>query len=118
MTSVDAPIEDLLGAPWTGAFPKAVVHRLRTTSDQVEVDALRRVAREVEHPGWRLATHVLSQRPDVSALDVVERVLEADESGPARAAAFRFVVALPAAVSLPLARAWLSHADGRGAVAS
>ncbi|MBM7519800.1 hypothetical protein [Nocardioides nitrophenolicus] len=118
MTSVDASIEDLLGAPWTGAFPKAVVHRLRTTSDQTEVDALRRVAREVEHPGWRLAVHVLSRRGDISALDVVERVLETDESGPARATAYRFVTALPSAVSLPLARSWLSHTDGRGAVAS
>lgn len=117
-TLVDAPIEDLLGAGWGGSFPKAVVHRLRTTRDQAEVDALRRVAQEVEHPGWRLAIHALSRRADLSALDVVERVLAADETGAIRASAFRFVTALPATDSLPLARSWLSHVDGRGAVAA
>ncbi|WP_418058561.1 hypothetical protein [Pimelobacter simplex] len=114
----DAPIDDLLGATWRGSFPKAVVHRLRTTRDQVEVDALRRAAREVQHPGWRLATHALALRGDLTALDVVEGVLEEDESGLVRATAFRFVTALPPAASLPLARAWLAHTDGRGAVAS
>ncbi len=116
--SADAPIDDLLAATWHRPFPKAVINRLRMTRDPVEVDALRRAARDVDNPGWHLALHVLARRADVSPLEVVERVLAADETGSVRASAFRFVTALPSDIALPLARSWLSHDDGRGSAAS
>lgn len=116
--SADAPIDELLAVTWYGPYPKAVVHRLRTTRDPKEIDTLRRVALEFGHPGWHLAMHALGRRGDVSPLAAVEHALIADEPGRARATAFQFVRALPSELSLPLARSWLAINDGRGSVAT
>ncbi len=116
--SADAPIDIILEASWSCPIPDSLIDRLCTTCDAMEIDALRRAAQDVNGPGWRLALHVLARRGDLSPLDVVEKVLIKNESGLVRAWAFRFVTALKAEVALPLARAWLTHDDGRGSVAA
>jgi hypothetical protein len=113
----DASIEELL-AEARPPFRKAVLHRLRITIDPHEIAALRDASRDSEHPGWRLAVRVLGARRDMTPLSVIEDVLTTDEPGPTRAAAFQYMRALPPHITLPLARAWLTNDDGRGAVAS
>jgi len=115
--SPDSPIEELLAAS-RPPFPKAVIHRLRTSADPIEVDALRSASQHRDHPGWRLALHVLARRGDTTPLASIEQVLAEDEPGSLRAAAFQYMRALPGHISVPFARAWLTHSDGRGAVAA
>lgn len=116
LPQADQPIDVLL-AESTGPFRKAVVHRLRITKDPAEVGALREASQDRTHPGWRLALRVLSLRGDTTPLGVVEEVLERNESGATRAAAFQYVWMLPMEISLPLARTWIAFSDGRGSVA-
>lgn len=114
----DAPVAELLGADWRMPLPKAIVHRLRTTKDPRELEALRDAAGDPATSGWRLAVRVLALRGDAAALPVVEQILVLDELGSRRGIAFGYVTALPADLSLPLARTWLPHPDGRGAAAA
>ena len=113
----DASIEELLADPGRGSYPKAVLHRLRITTDPHEVAALRDASRDREHRGWHFAVRVLGIRGDTTPLGVIEDVLMRNEPGPTRAAAFQYVRALPGHITLPLARAWLTSDDGRGEVA-
>jgi hypothetical protein len=115
-TESDAPIELLL-ADSQLEYRKAVLHRLRITQNTHEVEALHRASLDSGSPGWRLALRVLGSRGDTTGLPAAESVLIVDATGADRASAFRYVKALPPSVSLPLARDWLSHTDGRGAVA-
>ncbi|GAB3432283.1 hypothetical protein [Flindersiella endophytica] len=118
--TADAPVEVLLGtaASLMSSHRKAILQRLRTTSDESEIAALRRASLEVDSPGWRLAIQVLAQCDDPTAIPVAAAVLEADQPGGKRAWAFRYIRTLSAGRSLPLARAWLSLPDARGAVAA
>lgn len=114
---LQAPIEELLVLR-TPTFPKAVLHRLRTTTDQKEIDALREAAHDASGPGWRLALQALGSRGDTTPIRTIEEILASDRPGATRAAAFRYIRALPGDLALPLAREWLDNTDGRGAVAA
>jgi hypothetical protein len=116
----DAPIQVLLGVSDTELRPpyrKEILRRLRTTSDDSEIAALRKASLDMSAPGWPLAMRVLGLRDDPTPLPVAEAVLAADQPGAKRAWAFRYVRTLSPARSLPLARGWLGLRDGRGAVA-
>lgn len=118
--AADAPISALLAVAGTELRPpyrKEILRRLRTTTDEAEIAALRKASLDVSCPGWPLAMQVLGLRDDPTPLPVAEELLAANQPGGKRAWAFGYVRALSPSRSLPLARGWLGLPDGRGAVA-
>lgn len=113
----DAPLADLLSFQWRCQYPRAVRHRLRTTTDLSEIRLLRDAAVGPWGPARKLAMHALGERGDSSALAIAAEVFDRDVVGQERASAFRYFLALEARVILPLAREWLEIEGDRWSVA-
>lgn len=113
-----APLSELLQRRFRGPMPRSWRHRIEIMDDATEIALLRQTASDVDHAGWWLAMDALAIRGDASALDVAAAVLAENETGTARASAFRYARRLPASTALPTARSWWGLADGRGDAAA
>lgn len=111
--AADAPLEAVLRHSW-GAFPRAILHRLRSTTEASEVAELRRAATDPAHPGFHLAMRALGERGDSTLVPRVGEILAGSPVGRARLSAMTYLEALPPATSLPVARAWFGLPDARG----
>ena len=118
LPSADAPIAEILRAGFA-TLPEALIHRFRRSLTTTEVEFLRQAARDAPDPGSRrVALRALAERVDISALDVAEGIFERNTKGGHRAAAIRYLEAIPPTVTLPLARDWLDLEDDRSGVAA
>lgn len=112
MPEADAEIEALLRYRWA-TFPRALLHRFRSLLTAEEVADLRRAASEATGPALWVSLRALGERQDPSAITRVEAILAANTIGRDRAAARRYLTALPSEITLPLARVWLGTEDDR-----
>lgn len=106
----------LLAYPWPFVLPKRLVHRL---TNMLRDGELEMIVEAVKQPSsaQRVAFEVLGRLNNPRGLEVAEAILKADESGPSRMGALRYLDRLESEHTLPLARAWYGLDDGRSVAA-
>lgn len=115
---LDGPLEPILAFDWGAVPPKALVHRTTNTATGAEVDLIRHAAVGPWSPTRGLALRLLGQRRDPFAIEVAAQTFSTDTIGRERAASYRYLRDLEAAVTLPLAREWILADDDRSGVAA
>ena len=99
-------------------MPKALLHRFAERATPDEVERIRVAACQPGDSRRWLPLAVLGRRNDPTALPLVEQVFERNTMGGERASAFRYISALDATHTLPLARSWMRVRDNRRGVAA
>jgi hypothetical protein len=116
-TDLDAPLDVILAHDWVSP-PAYVVQRFVHAPVDAELALLRQAATGPAGSARYFALRVLSARRDPCALDLAEQTFAANTSGRDRATLYRYVKALNASETLPLARRWLDTDDSRSGVAA
>jgi hypothetical protein len=116
--SLDAPVDELVAWEWGPTLPKALLHRFAEQASPDEVEAIRVAAKEPGDSRRWFPLAVLGRRNDPAALPLAAQIFERNTMGGERASALRYISALDATLTLPLARSWMLVDDDRRGVAA
>jgi hypothetical protein len=115
---LDAPLKVILEHHDGTYRDPAFIDRFVTTAKAKELRHLRDVAVGPMNKGRVFALLVLAKRRDPCALELAERTFAADAVGIERSSLYRYIQALDAKDTLPLARRWLGLNDSRAGIAA